>query len=271
MFLTDTQIKQLTGRERPHAQRRVLDDLSIAYTPDGDGMNVLIACECSGVVRDAFVRAGHNAYSCDLKEGQGVYVNRHFRADCLDVVYAGAVGSNGVQQRPGFWHNGNCYFHTYWDLLIAHPTCQYLANSGVHLLHKEASRWTQLTEATAFFRQLWEAPIPRVAVENPVMHKYAKFLIGCGQQSQTIQPYQFGHDASKRTCLWLRNLPNLVADPADFVPATHVSNKKGKFVYANQTPSGQNKLGPSKERTAKRSETYKGVADAFAEQWGRAV
>jgi hypothetical protein len=113
-----------------------------------------------------------------------------------------------------------------------------------------------MRDGAEFFRLLLNAPIPKIAIENPVMHGYAKEIIG-QTYTQTIQPWQFGEDASKRTCLWLKNLPALV--PTDVL----VKNR-----YANQTPSGQNNLGPSADRWKERSTTYQGIANAMAEQWG---
>lgn len=142
-----------------------------------------------------------------------------------------------------------------WDMMIAHPPCTFLSNSGVHWLNRQEGRWDKMREGAGFFKALWEADIPKIAVENPVMHKYAKEIIG-GTHTQTIQPWQFGEDASKRTCLWLKGLPNL--EPTDII----IKDK-----YANQTPSGQNKLGPSADRWKIRSATYKGIAEAMASQW----
>lgn len=143
-----------------------------------------------------------------------------------------------------------------WDLLIAHPPCTYLCNSGVHWLHRQEGRWDKMRESAIFFSTLLKAPIEKICVENPIMHKYAKEIIG-SDKTQIIQPYMFGEDASKSTCLWLKNLKPLVA--------TNLIKKKR---YANQTPSGQNNLGPSADRWKLRSITYQGIANAMAEQWG---
>lgn len=195
-------------------------------------MNVLIACEESGTVRDAFIKKGHNAISCDIiptsKNGP------HLQVDVLKVID---------------WKM--------WDLIIAHPPCTYLANSGVCHLDdfKNIDRVKKLHEASIFFGRLLNAPCEKICVENPIPHKY-----GIGKTySQTIQPWQFGHPESKATCLWLKGLPNLMP--------TKILEKNGK-VWDNQTPSGQNKLGPSEERSKLRSKTYQGIADAMADQWG---
>lgn len=201
-------------------------------------LKVLVACEFSGIVRDAFAALGHDAWSCDLLPSERP--GNHIQGDVLTVLSDG------------------------WDLMIAHPPCTYLSNSGVRHLYvdgkkekgRNEARWRSMELAAEFFRKLLDAPIPRLAIENPVMHRYGKTIIG-REQNQTIQPYQFGEDASKATCLWLKNLPPLV--PTDVI-------KKAR--YANQTASGQNKLAPSPDRWKDRSRTYEGIAAAFAYQWG---
>ena len=146
-------------------------------------MKVLIACEFSGVVRDAFIARGHDAMSCDILQTDKP--GPHYQGDIFDVL-----------------NNG-------WDLMIAHPPCTYLSNSGVCHLHKSTDRWPKLFEGAAFFKRLLDAGIPRIAVENPIMHKYGKQLIGGVKQSQVVQPWMFGHTEQKATCLWLKGLPNL--------------------------------------------------------------
>lgn len=195
-------------------------------------MRVLIACEFSGVVRDAFLAKGHNAVSCDLLE----------------------------TDTPGPHHKGDvlAILDQNWDLLIAHPPCTYLSNSGVRWLHTQKERWEKMCGGAIFFKNLLNAPIEKICIENPVMHKYAIEIIG-RKHDQTIQPYQFGHPESKRTCLWLKNLPPLIP--------TNVLEKPKSGKWNNQTPSGQNKLPPSKDRWKLRSITYKGVAEAMANQW----
>jgi len=197
-------------------------------------MKVLVACEFSGIVRDAFIRRGYKAMSCDLlpTESSGP----HYQGDILDIL------------------------DDRWDLLIAHPPCTYLANSGVRWLHTNPGRCGEMMKGALFFKTLLNAPIKRIAIENPVMHKYAVGIIG-RKHDQTIQPYQFGHPESKRTCLWLKNLPKL--------RYTNVLTKGEGEVWDNQTPTGQNKLGPSPDRWKLRSTFYTGIADAMADQWGR--
>ena len=142
-----------------------------------------------------------------------------------------------------------------WDLMVAHPPCTYLCSSGLHWNKRVAGRDQKTAEALEFVKLLLDAPIPRIALENPV---------GCistriRPPDQIIQPWQFGHPESKATCLWLKGLPKLTA--------TNVLSKPASGRWENQTPSGQNKLGPSKDRWAIRSETYAGIAQAMADQW----
>jgi len=192
-------------------------------------MKVLIACEYSGVVRDAFIAKGHDAVSCDLlptdKPGP------HYQGDVFDII-----------------NNG-------WDLMIAHPPCTYLAVSGMHWTTR-GLRDPKLTEdALDFVQRIMDAPIERIAIENPVSVISSRIR----KPDQIIQPWWFGHDASKKTCLWLKNLPLLVP--------TNMLHGDAKTRRANQTASGQNKLPPSKDRWKERSKTYQGIADAMAQQW----
>ena len=196
-------------------------------------MRVLVACEYSGIVREAFKAKGHYAFSCDLLESE----------------------------QKGYHHCGNVLdiLKYDWDLMIAHPPCTYLASSGMHWTTR-GIRDPKLTEdALEFVKQLLDAPIPMIALENP---------IGCissriGKPDQIIQPYMFGEDASKATCLWLKGLNPLV-ETCKVEPRII----DGKKRWANQTNSGQNKLAPSKDRWKDRSRTYMGIAKAMAEQWG---
>jgi hypothetical protein len=163
-------------------------------------------------------------------------------------------------ERPGFHHEGDVLplLSQGWDLLIAFPPCTHLAVSGAaHFAAKQASGVQQ--EALNFVRQLLDAPIPKIALENPVSIISSRIR----KPSQIIQPYDFGHDISKRTCLWLKGLPYLL--PTDFVEPRIVN---GKRRWANQTDSGQNRLPPSPDRWKIRSETYVGIANAMAKQWG---
>lgn len=191
-------------------------------------MRVLVACEYSGAVRDAFIRAGHDALSCDLLPSESP-LGPHYQGDVFDVIGQG------------------------WDLMIAHPPCTYLASSGLHWNKRRPERAALTEEALVFVRRLMDAPIPRIAIENP---------IGCistrvRKPEQIIQPWQFGEDASKATCLWLKGLPPL-----------EYTNVIRKARYANQTASGQNRLAPSPDRWKERSRTFAGIAQAMADQWG---
>lgn len=148
----------------------------------------------------------------------------------------------------------------HWDLMIAHPPCTYLSVSGMHWTAR-GKRDPQLTEdALAFVRLLMDAPIPRIAIENPVSVISSRIR----PPDQIVNPYQFGEDASKKTCLWLKGLPPL--RPTAFVEPRMIG---GKPRWGNQCDSGQNKLAPSADRWKDRSRTYAGIAAAFASQWGR--
>jgi len=196
-------------------------------------MKILIACEYSGRVRDAFIARGHDAMSCDILPTD--VPGPHYQGDVRDILNDG------------------------WDLMVAHPPCTYLSVSGMHWTTR-GLRDKQLTEdALDFVRLLLDAPIPRIALENPISVISSRIR----KPDQIITPYQFGHDASKKTCLWLKNLPLLT--PAELIEPRIVDGKKR---WGNQTDSGQNKLGPSDDRWKIRSETYAGIANAMAEQWG---
>jgi len=196
-------------------------------------MRVLVACEYSGTVRDAFIRAGHYAASCDLLPSDSP-LGDHYQCNVMDII------------------------NNDWDLMIAHPPCTYLTNSGVCWLHKDPSRWALLDEGAAFFKSLLEAPIPMKCIENPIQHKYAKERIG-RNQSQVIQPWMFGHMEQKATCLWLEGLPLL--QPTNNVKAQMLELPKRERERLHYLP-------PSKDRWKLRSATYKGIAEAMAAQWG---
>lgn len=193
---------------------------------------VLVACEFSGVVRDAFLRAGHFAMSVDLLPTRSK--GPHHQGDVLPFLDKG------------------------WDLLIAHPPCTYLSNAGAHRLKTDLERWEKLIESAHFFRQFLEAPIPRIAVENPVMVKWGQLAIG-RPKDQLINPYEFGHLEQKKTCLWLKNLPLLIptSDLKEETMALPVSERQR-----------MSNIGEQKNRAAMRSITYTGIAQAMADQWG---
>jgi hypothetical protein len=210
-------------------------------------MKVGVICECSGTVRDAFIRRGHDAVSCDMKPT--AVPGPHRQGDCFSFDWSG------------------------FDLLICHPTCTYLTCSaewayGDGPYHQKvkpgtlvgAARRQAREDAIEFVRRLWALPVDKMALENPVGVLSSRWM----KPSQTIQPYQFGDDASKATCLWLRGLPKLIGT-GDYPP--RVVN--GKRRWGNQTDSGQNRLSPGPERAADRSRTYQGIADAMADQWTR--
>lgn len=196
-------------------------------------MRILIACEYSGRVREAFRKLGHDAWSCDLlpSDDDSPY---HIQGDVLEQLDKG------------------------WDMMIAHPPCTYLANSGVSWLYKQEGRWENMREGAEFFKALLKAPIPLIAVENPIMHKYAVEIIG-RRQDQAIQPYMFGHLERKATCLWLKGLPLL--KPTDDVKEEMLKLPKNVQQRLHYLP-------PSKDRWKIRSTTYQGIADAMAKQWG---
>lgn len=207
-------------------------------------MRVLVACEFSGVMREAFRARGHDAWSIDLLPAvdNSPY---HYQLDVLRLLYPkGIMGQSAVPS---------------WDLMIAHPPCTYLSVSGLHWNKRRPERAQQTEVAIDFVRKLLSAPIRHIALENPVGILSSRIR----RPDQIIQPYDFGADASKRTCLWLKNLPQL--RPTQYVEPRMVM---GKPRWANQTDSGQNKLGPSDNRWKLRSITYPGIAEACADQWG---
>ena len=196
---------------------------------------VLVACERSGVVRTAFRALGHDAWSNDLvpaDDGSPF----HIQGDAIQAAYSGK-----------------------WDIIIAHPECTYLANSGAKHLYAgmkaengpEPERWAKMGAAAQFFLLLLNAPAPMVCVENPVMLGHPKRLIGIPEPSQTIQPWQFGHGETKATCLWLRGLPLLR-------PSEVVSGREQKVF----------RMAPGPNRKRLRSMTFEGIARAMAVQWG---
>lgn len=203
-------------------------------------MRLLVACERSGIVRDAFIERGFDAWSCDMLPSKRP--GPHIRGDVRNHLHRG------------------------WDAMIAHPDCTYLCNSGVSWLGDRKSknlqiltgpaRWTALRAGAAFFREMLDAPIPFVAVENPVMHRYAIELVG-RKYDQLIQPTMFGDPFRKATCLWLRNLPKLV--PTNVLP-------HGKQQCWTESPADD---AEGQTRAMRRSITYPGIiARAFADQWG---
>lgn len=206
-------------------------------------MNALVICECSDTVTDALKAVGVNARSCDLKPSEH---NRpdHIQADCRTLDYSDI------------------------DLVVAHPDCTYIANSGVCHLYTDWARWEKMRKAALFFKWCLDLSVPLICTENPIPHKYALEIIG-KKYTQIIQPYQFGEDASKATCLWLKGLPELT--PTKIIYPSHyrvAKNGIARLVYDNQTGSGRTNAPPSDHRKADRARTYQGIAHAMAEQWG---
>jgi len=194
---------------------------------------ILVACEESQSVTKILRELGHEAFSCDILPCSGGHPEWHIQADVFSIINQG------------------------WQLMIAHPPCTYLTNSGVSWLYKKPERWAQLDDGAAFFKMLLDAPIERKCIENPIMHKYAIERIGT-KQSQVVQPWMFGHMEQKGTGLWLHNLPllketNNVKNEMMLLP----KNQRQRLHY----------LPPSKDRWKIRSKTYEGIAKAMAEQW----
>lgn len=186
-------------------------------------LKILIACEYSGKVREAFKKRGHDVWSCDLLPTE--IPGQHYEGDVREVL------------------------KDHWDLIVAHPPCTRLCNSGVMWLERR-NLWEDMKDGANFFKMFLDHPCKNIAIENPIMHKYAVEIIG-RRQDQVIQPWMFGHGETKATCLWLKGLPLLV--PTNIV--------EGRVQRLHLLP-------PSKDRAKLRSETYQGIADAMASQWG---
>lgn len=196
-------------------------------------MKILIACEYSGRVREAFRARGHDVTSCDFLPSEDNSPH-HYQGDIRDLL------------------------NEYWDMMVAHPPCTFLAVSGLHWNKRVPGRAEKTEEALDFVRLLMGADIGKIAIENPVSCISSRIR----KPDQIIQPWQFGEDASKATCLWLKGLPPLV--PTSLVEPRMV---EGKPRWGNQTDSGQNKLGPSEDRWKERSRTFQGIANALADQY----
>lgn len=220
-------------------------------------MNVLIACEESQAVCKAFREKGHNAFSCDIQECSGGHPEWHIQGDVLPLI------------------NGNCEFTTVdgtkhvidgkWDLLIAHPPCTYMSNAGACRLYPKKGqlneeRYQKGLEAKDFFLQFINANCEKIAVENPIPSR----IFELPKYTQIIQPYEHGHPFTKKTCLWLKNLPPL--------KPTEIVEPKGPYVCGNSEiwkKQAANGIVYGKEKSAKhRSKTFAGIAKAMAEQWG---
>lgn len=201
-------------------------------------MNVLVACEYSGTVRDAFITIGHDAISCDLLPSDSNF-GPHYQGSVFDIIDDG------------------------FDLMIAHPPCTYLCNSGVtHLYNKDKTknqtRWQNMEDGARFFANLLHCNIPKICIENPIMHKYSKDIIGLNQ-TQIIQPWMFGHPETKATCLWLKGL----------APLKETNNVKEEMLKLPKNKQQRlHYLPPGPDRWKIRSTTFQGIADAMANQWG---
>lgn len=202
-------------------------------------MKVLVACEFSGIVRDAFLEAGHEALSCDLRPTESP--GPHFQGDVRDMLDDG------------------------WDLMIAHPPCRYISRAGARWMFPEGEldeeRYKKAMKAREFFMTLLDAPIPQIMIENPTPLK----IVDLPEHSQVIQPYQFGHPFSKRTLLWLKNLPQLQPTDTteDFEPFLPSNTGKGRREGQDWSPG----VAHTREDA---SRTFPGIAKAMADQWGSA-
>ena len=205
-------------------------------------MKVLIAFEKSGVLRDEFIAQGYDATSCDIEPTERP--GPHIQGDAFEVLY-----------QPG------------WDLVIAHPECTYLTSAGLHWNTRRPGRAEKTEQALLDVEKVWKCPSRFLALENPqgCINTRLPFM----PRPQYVQPYQFGDDASKKTGLWRRGLPELIIDPQWRRPGRLVP-WNGKVVerWSNQTDSGQNRLGPGPRRSAERAETYPGLAREIVRQWG---
>lgn len=220
-------------------------------------MNVLVACEENQEICKAFREKGHNAFSCDVQEPSGGHPEWHVLGDALEALKGGEIVTmDGVTHNVGKW-----------DLLIAHPPCTYLSNAGAARLYKrfndksyvELERLNKGFDAKEFFLKFLNAPITKIAVENPIpsgVYRLPKY-------SQVIQPYEYGHPYSKKTCLWLKGLPKL--EPTEIVEPI-CSWVSGGSKKADGTPR-ENK-GTSFRDSKRKSKTFPGIAEAMAEQWG---
>ena len=216
-------------------------------------MRVLIACEESQEVCKAFRALGHDAYSCDIQEPSGGHPEWHILGDALEALDGGMVTTmDGIAHKVGKW-----------DMLIAHPPCTYLTNAGAVRMRVSGKvvqeRYEKAMAAKEFFNSFWMADIDRIAIENPTPMR----LVQLPPYSQAIQPYEYGHPYSKRTCLWLKNLPPLIPTKiiAEHTPYVNGGSKDAHGNYR--------RFQGRKERDQKtRSKTFPGIARAMAEQWG---
>lgn len=191
-------------------------------------MKVFVACEMSGIVREAFRNKGHDAYSCDLLDSE-IPSKYHIKDDVLNHLDDG------------------------WDMMIGHPPCQYICRNSAYINKLKSDREQGVKEGRDFFLKLLNANIPKICIENPVPASASKLP----RYSQTIQPYEYGHDNSKKTCLWLRGLPKL--ETTKKVELTYITTKNGHVFTRGWYELGRNSID--------RSRTFTGIAEAMAEQW----
>lgn len=213
-------------------------------------MRVLVLFECSGTIRDAFIAAGHEVFSVDLKPGEGVHTDHHLQCDVFTMLDSWWGVPSGFDR---------------WDLVIMHPPCTAISVSGNSTYARGKPRHQERIDGVRLVDRLCCYPFKRRVIENPigVIPTYATHL---GKSDQIIQPYDYGEDASKATCLWLKNVPPLV--PTKRIPGRWVwDGDRLVERWSNQTDSGQNQLGPSPERAALRAKTYPGISDAMVKQW----
>ena len=209
--------------------RRISSIINLIYqNQNNEQLKALVACESSGVVREALKKKGVDATSCDLLDTE--ILGKHYKGDVLDILY------------------------DHWDLIIAHPPCTYITNSGVRWLYNEdgsenIERWEEMRKAVDFFKLFINHPCKKILIENPIPHGHALKLIG-KRYSQIIQPWQFGHGETKATCLWLKGLPLL--------QPTNIVEGREQRIW---------KLPPGPDRWKERSKTYQGIADAIADQF----
>jgi len=203
-------------------------------------MKILVACEESQAVTKELRKLGHEAYSCDVQECSGGHPEWHIKGDALKTAY-----------------------DEHWDMMIAHPPCTYLAVSGARWLYnkdgsRNEDRWQKKEAALKFVKALMDAPIDKIAIENPISMISSEIR----KPEQIIQPYQFGHPLVKATCLWLKNLPKL--QPTEIVEPEYVTSGTGrkwsKWFW-------ETSLIPYKDRGKARSKTFEGIAKAIADQW----
>lgn len=226
-------------------------------------MNVLIACEESQRVCVAFRKRGHNAFSCDIQEPSGEHPEWHIHGDALKVLNPDKYKGIEFQTMDGV-----SYCITKWDLIIAHPPCTYLSNAGACRLYPKKGiinqeRYEKGLQAKEFFMKFINADCEHIAVENPVPSK----IYNLPNYSQIIQPYEYGHPYTKKTCLWLKNLPNL--KPTNIVKPKGMWVNGNSSIWKNQAITNE-VTGKSKDPKVL-AKTFEGIAEAIAEQWSEYI